>query len=630
MSKSVKMLIILLFTYLTLLLFSIDTALFECMDTSNGLYNRLSIVLNDFNLIDFFIFPMIYFFYYSVYFNGEKYAKKNFLFSFISIVFAFITLFSRFLQHTSTFPNLLDVVQLVETLIILSGSYILFYALLKKVTSIDIFSEIEYLSNKIKIKKEFKLFRKGSLFVKKHPFFSIFILIMVCRLPYVIVYYPGVVNGDTFDQLCQFFFRDSSWSVKMVNLVNENVYLNGHHPVFSTLYMGVFVKIGELVTGNKGIGLFFYTFTQCVLSSVIFAYMLYYMKKIKVPSLIWIISLIMVCLLPFYASYSIAAIKDTPESLFTLLYVMFLLQIVRDYKSIYENKSMIISFIVVMMLVLLFRNNGLITILFSYPLLVFVYRKNIGKVLLVLFIPLVIFFSFNQVMYRCFDVSKGSKKEMLSVPFQQVARLFNKKGYDAMSKSDKEKLDKFVEYKKMAKFYNPEISDPVKDLYRMDSTDEDFKEFFKVWYKYFKKYPTIYMASFINGTYQYFYPYETYENIYLIYDYVVTEEFSDIHPVYEFDGYKARFDNLFIILNKIPIFGLLFKVAFYDFILLMSVIYVIYKKKYKYLIPLMALLSVLLVCLASPLNGAMRYILPIFFSAPIILSIDYLVYKEGK
>ena len=59
-----------------------------------------------------------------------------------------------------------------------------------------------------------------------------------------------------------------------------------------------------------------------------------------------------------------------------------------------------------------------------------------------------------------------------------------------------------------------------------------------------------------------------------------------------------------------------------------SVIYIIYKKKYKYIVPLTPFFAILLSCIFSPVNGSFRYILPIIFSVPIILSIDYLVYRN--
>ena len=435
------------------------------------------------------------------------------------------------------------------------------------------------------------------------------------------------MNGDTVDQLCQFFNLNESWSKDMVNLVNPNVYLNSHHPIFSTLLLGGIVKFGHMIL-NYRFGLFLYTVFQTLLSTTIFSFLICYMKKEKIPFWIRNLSLSIICFIPQFSSYVICAIKDTPSALFTLLYVIFLIQIVRNYDSVFSKKSILLCLIITMLLVLLFRNNGIITILLSYIFLFFLYKKYWKKLLVVLLIPIMIWILFNQIMYRCFDASKGSKKEMLSVPFMQIARVVKEKGKNAFSEQDKKIINNVISYKKLEFNYNPNLSDKVKDTYKKGSTNKDLLVFFKVWFKYLFKYPDIYIDSFIHSTYQYFYPYETYENTNLYFDGNLSSAIPSMKPLKIFENIKYNISNLLDILFDFPILGLLFKVCFYIWFLIGSCLYTIYKKKYKYLIPLSALIAVLLVCLASPINGSMRYILPILFSFPTIIMIDYFIYKE--
>ena len=39
-----------------------------------------------------------------------------------------------------------------------------------------------------------------------------------------------------------------------------------------------------------------------------------------------------------------------------------------------------------------------------------------------------------------------------------------------------------------------------------DVTDKEFNDFWKVYFKYLKKYPRVYVAGFVNSTYAYIYP----------------------------------------------------------------------------------------------------------------------------
>ena len=102
----------------------------------------------------------------------------------------------------------------------------------------------------------------------------------------------------------------------------------------------------------------------------------------------------------------------------------------------------------------------------------------------------------------------------------------------------------------------------------------------------------------------------------------------DINCLEVFSTLRGVINKLLRIYYDLPFF--MNKVAYFDWVLIISCFYIIKKKKYKYLIPLSALVAVLLSCLASPLNGSYRYILPIIFSLPVILLIDYIVYRECK
>ena len=42
---------------------------------------------------------------------------------------------------------------------------------------------------------------------------------------------------------------------------------------------------------------------------------------------------------------------------------------------------------------------------------------------------------------------------------------------------------KVFDYEKLKSAYNPRISDPVKNIFRRDASDDDVKEYFKIWFK---------------------------------------------------------------------------------------------------------------------------------------------------
>ena len=445
-------------------------------------------------------------------------------------------------------------------------------------------------------------------------------------LPYIIISFPGVSTGDTLDELSQFFHLDSSWSVKSINLLNENVYINKHHSVLHTVILGLIFKLGKML-GSFTFGVFIYVVFQVVLLLIIFSFMIKYMKKIKVNSMIIFLSVLFVGLNPTIAVFAICAIKDTPSSIFNLLYVIFLLQIVRNFDSIYKNKLRFLGLIFTILMVLLFRNNGIYTFLLSFPWLFLVYKNKWKKILLTILVVIFMFYGYDKVLLPKFDISDGSIREVLSIPVMQLSRVVHHKS-EEFSISDKEIINSVFNFEGMKSFYDPDLADNVKNRYNKDASSKDLKLFFGVWFKYLKKYPIMYIESVVNSTYGYFFPEKSEDEIYL-YDFNFKRyAYFDINHIEVFETPRNIFNQLLYIYYKLPFF--INKVAYYDWFLLFSIIYIITKKKYKYLVPLSALFAVLLSCFASPVNGSFRYIMPIIFSAPIILSIDYLVYNESK
>lgn len=67
----------------------------------------------------------------------------------------------------------------------------------------------------------------------------------------------------------------------------------------------------------------------------------------------------------------------------------------------------------------------------------------------------------------------------------QVARVV-KYNSSKISESDKEIINKVLSYDAMTDSYNPNLADTIKDTYNKDTTKEELKDFFKLWYKYLK------------------------------------------------------------------------------------------------------------------------------------------------
>lgn len=626
LEKINKILYTIILTSFTTLVFVVNIArpnmsFYASQSKSYQLATEIWLSVKDFDVIYVTMAIFVFYAYYRIYFNGEKLGKKSLINSIIAVILSAITIIGKSYKIDNTLSTIFGTTsQLVKCILLAIGYYFMFYAILKAISSIKI---------EPNFKKKSKKLEKITNFINKHQALLGLIIIVLFWLPYIIFYYPGASTGDTFDSLSQYFHRGESWSIKTVNLINENVYINKHHPPLFTVVLGLIFEIGKKL-GSYEIGALIYTILQVCLLLIIFLYMLNYMKKNNVPLWIRILSILFIATTPTVAAYAITAIKDTPSSIFTLLYVIFLLQIVRNYNAVFQNKMKLIYLLVTMLLVMMLRNNGIVTILLSFPLLFIIYKEKWEKILIVLLVPVILFGLYDKVLLPSLDITNGSVKEMLTIPFMQVARVVTH-NKDKIPEEDQKIIEKVLSYDSMKSVYIPNLADSIKDTYKKDCTNEDLKDFFKLWFKYLKKYPTEYIESIMNSTYGYFFPEVGEEYATLAVDSRLGKDtYINIHSKDEYKDARYVSQKINQVLAKLPITSLFNHVAFYDWLLIFATIYVFVKKNYKYLIPLMPLHSVLLVCLASPINGSFRYIMPIVFSAPIIITIVYFSYKEDQ
>ena len=214
---------------------------------------------------------------------------------------------------------------------------------------------------------------------------------------------------------------------------------------------------------------------------------------------------------------------------------------------------------------------------------------------------------------------------MLSVPFQQTARYV--KEYDnEVTDEEREIIDKVLKYDTLANRYVPERSDAVKNKYNKDATSEDLKNYFKVWFRQFFKHPNVYVEAFLNNYYGYFYlegNIEEYTTRFIANcddDLTKTGEFNYSYND-EYKGERNAVKHLLNISKRMPVIYWCTNIGLNTWILLIVLGYLIYKKKYKFIVFLLPSLVTLLVCCVSPVNAYFRYELPNIFAMPLIISI---------
>jgi len=620
--KLKKILVTVLLAFLSLHIFVLDIEMVTLNNSNTTMlydfFQGLFLSMKPIRMQLIVIFILFYSFFYKSFFDTYKndtYKKDKFSLR-LSCILSLGTIGGSIYGTMSSSLEILfcSFLQIYKFIILFLGYFIIYYAILKRICSIDF--------------KNFCMKETAfEIVFRNHTLLATSLILIVFFLPLSIIFYPGGATGDTADSVYQFFHSDGSWSIQTINLIDNDVYINKHHSVLFTVTLGSFLKFGNYIC-SYNFGFFLFILFQVCLVISSFDFMIYYMKKNKIPFYLILFSIFFIILSPFIVKYTLTAVKDTLNAIFNLIYVIFLVQIVRNYNSIFRNKFRLFILIVVMLLVMLFRNNGIYTITLSFPFLFILYKKKWKKLLKVFGFVLIVFGIYDNILLPSFGVSDGSIREVLSVPFMQVARVAKYHG-EEFSQEEKDKINKVLDFDNIVNGYNPRIADDVKNNYKMTATRQDLLVFFAVWFKYLKKYPIVYIDSFLNSTYGYFYPAFVEDDPKILFtNFLAYEDEFELGPVPIFNVPRAIVNYLLSCACSSPFFIWFNNVGISNLILIFSFIYIFKNKKYKYLIPLCPLISVLLVCLFSPVNGCVRYVLPIFVSIPIILSIDYLVYHE--
>ncbi len=545
------------------------------------------------------------------------------------IYICFIMIKTKNIELTKSkifFIILLDIFLLISNVFINTGNlsylyknmWLILYNLIRFIAIYIVLKRsLIYFENFIK-NHEFKLKENKiiNLFLK-HPFLFSFIAILICWSIYVIAFYPIILSPDPSFQIKQFFNVRTKYADYAI-LLDNNVFLTNHHPVFHTMILGYSLKLGRFLL-NDNFGLFIYSLTQLLVLVFTLSLTIKYLIENNVNKKIVFIVLLLYCFIPMFPLYAMSGVKDTYYTCFIILYVMKLDKIIRSKQEKLSYKEMI-QLLLIMFAVCLFRNNGIYVLILSFPLIL-IYSKKYFQILLVIFIGVLAFYgTYTKVLLPSLKITDGSIRETLSIPFQQTARYVKYYNKD-LSKNDIKVIDKVLGYETLAKRYNPTISDPVKNEFNKYTTKKELLAYLKVWFKCFFKHPLVYIEATLNNIYGYFSPQSTNWYIYYKYDTRITE---DKLVNYHFNNLSS----LRLILSSfaqgfpyIPFIGLISNIGFNTWLLLGLTTYSIFKKKKEYLIVLSPLLISLLICVVSPVNTYFRYAMPFIFIMPFIFTL---------
>lgn len=443
--------------------------------------------------------------------------------------------------------------------------------------------------------------RLTSFLLDKHPVLIPFCVLLLCWLPYWIACFPGSPAWD----------MNFQWGNYYGILAMSN-----HHPIAATLLYGAVLDLGRSVFSDLGALVLCAAF-QYLLMAAGFTYGLCKLRQWNVSQPIRLLCLLYFALNPQIAIWSQHIIKDCAYMGVFFIFSVAYLDLIFKINHHQPTGKALLVVMVWGLLTGLMRNNGIYIVLLSLLLAVTVcqLRKQKAIVALSAVLTAVTITLVTNGLINLYGAHSGSVAEALSIPFQQTARYVRKYGNE-VTQEERDAIDGVLDYGTLAEAYDPELSDPVKGTYKNDASK--LLAYFLTWGKMLLKHPGVYFEATLNNSYGYLCPNAA--------SYLVETEGTDM-PVKILNGADQIFSpqarnacrNIVYTLRQTPGIGMLWSIGTYTWVLLFLIVLALYLKRYALIPACIPALLNLLVCIASPVNGLVRYALPHMLITPVIL-----------
>lgn len=290
-------------------------------------------------------------------------------------------------------------------------------------------------------------------------FWGSLLLLLLAWLPVYLAYYPGICAYDAPVQTGQ---------------IMDHYYFD-HHPIVHTLFLQGMLWLGSHIFGSVNAGMALYTAVQMLLLAGSMSYGLLVLHRRKAGTVWQLVILLLGMFFPFHWYMSVSMTKDTVFSAFLLLQlVSFTELLLEDRRSLRPGAGDLVFGIATVGMIL-FRNNGkyAMLVLLVFQVLTVCFgrkaRKLWGRLLAVSLSAFCVGLFVLSAVFSATHAEQGDRREMLSMPIQQMARCMVYHGGigvlaaddGTMDDTDKALINDFI-LDEAYRDYDPGFADPVK------------------------------------------------------------------------------------------------------------------------------------------------------------------------
>ncbi|MDR0489147.1 MAG: DUF6020 family protein [Propionibacteriaceae bacterium] len=470
----------------------------------------------------------------------------------------------------------------------------------------------------------YKQLSRSDQWINKHPrwtFGLVFSSILVVRLVWLWVLYPGVVTNDSSNQLMQ-----------ALGLYEYST----HHPLVHTLVISIFARAGEAL-GNLALGVCLFGLFQCIATSAVVAYVLWRMRSwgVSIGALTAVYAVFL--LYPIHGVFAVTLWKDIPFGYAVLVLMTVIIDAIRKPLQGRYYWRLATMLLLAGASVYIFRNNGPFVLIAGMVALMIILRHQWKRIVPIALAPIVLGAGIIFVSNAVLDPILGAKREALSIPLQQIARTCHSSELSSVQEQFVFQLFSGATCDEVGKRYVSWISDPVKNIADDEFITSDMGRFLEGWASIGADHPGEYVTSFLAGGYGYWYP--TNNHWVALTEIINTDSDNEILTMRE-SGFGritsknhpelvSTLDFLLLKPNGIPVMSMGWSVGFLVWLATIGVAAGIVRDRAKYILSIAVPLGVLwLTCIASPVYAEYRYTYGLVTSLPLLLVISFARWRE--
>ncbi|MBZ5960319.1 MULTISPECIES: DUF6020 family protein [Leuconostoc gelidum group] len=467
-----------------------------------------------------------------------------------------------------------------------------------------------------------------------------FLVILIAWLPYWWAFFPVIVSYDGAAQLANFFGLS---------------YPNNHQPYTAAAIMGVLIKFFMKLTNNNSTWSFaLYAGLIGSCSAIVCSRLVVKFGTAFGRNIQWL-SLLLFALFPLFPFYAFSYDKTAPFLIGIGMSFSALISIAIDKNLNNHLWELAIGTVVTSV----FRSDGYYVMVIVLLACVVVLRSK--QLLLCLISIIVLMTVITKVIFPMAFIAPGLPGDSISVPLQQVA--YTVKTHEAQLKGSKlyDDLNKIMPLKKITEVYNPNLADYVKFNYGNTYNNENkskkeafetflkerskygIRNFLKLWLRLGMKYPFDYVKAWIYQVDSYYSPTNDNEQekssgqLFMNLNQVwvqnrITDIMRQLNFSVDYNGseFAKKFKNRLLtpLHNNNIIYKIFLSAWLYDWLLIISSLVLLVKMIRKNVsivwgLPFLLPLGVLGVAMLTPVDGGMRYILPVIMALPMCIAVIF-------